>query len=175
MSHPFVIFDRDGTLIKHIHYLSDPDGVELSPNLIPGLKLLRSVGFKFGIVSNQSIINRGIASVEQVEAVNSRVIQILNLEGFDFEFVYYCPHTAEQNCYCRKPEPGLGITAIREYKIDQKSSFMVGDQPSDVIFGHAIGLRAIQVGRGMNSSHLADFSTEDVLSAAQWIISRLDG
>ena len=66
MSNPFVIFDRDGTLIKHVHYLSDPDGVELTPNLISGLLLLKNNGFKFGIVTNQSIINRGLATTQEV-------------------------------------------------------------------------------------------------------------
>jgi histidinol-phosphate phosphatase family protein len=170
MSNPFVIFDRDGTLIKHVHYLSEPNGVELSSNLISGLLLLKDNGFKFGIVTNQSIINRGFATVQQVESVNRRVKDLLELSGIVFEFIMYCPHTPEDMCYCRKPEPGLGLAAIKEFDIDQTSSFMVGDQHSDVIFGHAIGIQSIQVGDSVKKSLEADFNASDIFSAAEWII-----
>lgn len=174
MSNRFVIFDRDGTLIKHVHYLSDPDGVKLSANLIPGLELLRESGFKFGIISNQSIINRGLATITQVDSVNSRVIELINKAGLNIEFTYYCPHIPEESCSCRKPEPELGLAAINNYQIDKSRSFMMGDQLSDVTFGHAIGFQAIQVGKTLKKIEAADFSTDDVLSAAHWIISNLD-
>jgi D,D-heptose 1,7-bisphosphate phosphatase len=174
MSNPFVIFDRDGTLIKHIHYLSDPDGVELSTNLILGLELLKERGFKFGIISNQSIINRGLATMAQVDSVNSKVIELLKRAGLKIEFTYYCPHVPEESCSCRKPEPELGLVAIDNYQIDKSRSFMVGDQLSDVTFGHAIGFKAIQVGKTLKKIKAADFVTDDILSAAHWIISNLD-
>jgi len=172
MAEPFVIFDRDGTIIKFIHYLFDPKLVELSENSVPGLLALKAEGFKFGIISNQSIISRGIASVEQVENVNRRVKELLELSGITCEFFMYCPHTPEDLCFCRKPERGLGLSAIKEFDIDQTASFMVGDQHSDVIFGHAIGCRSIQVGDSVNKSHEADFIAADIFSAAEWIISK---
>lgn len=174
MSNQFVVFDRDGTLIKHVHYLSDPDGVELSTNLILGLKLLKESGFKFGIISNQSIINRGLATIAQVDSVNSRVVELLNEAGLGIEFIYYCPHLPDESCSCRKPEPDLGLAAINTYQIDKSRSFMVGDQLSDVTFGHALGFQAIQVGKTLEKIEAADFATDDVLSAAQWIISNLE-
>jgi len=173
MLNPFVVFDRDGTLIKHVHYLSDPDGVELSPNLIEGLLLLKENGYKYGIVSNQSIINRGLATAKQVESVNSRVAELLFPFGLTFEFILYCPHLPEELCSCRKPEPALGLAAINEYKIDKSRSFMVGDQLSDVTFGHAIGFQSIQVGNKVKQFEEADFAADDVLSAAVWVISKL--
>ena len=170
MSKPYVIFDRDGTIIKFIHYLFDPNLVELSENSIPGLLALKLEGFIFGIISNQSIINRGLATVAQVESVNSRVEELLKLSGISCEFFLYCPHTPEDLCSCRKPEPKLGLVAIKEFEIDPSASFMVGDQPSDVIFGHAIGCRSIQVGDSVNKSQEDDFIAADIVSAAEWII-----
>jgi histidinol-phosphate phosphatase family protein len=173
MLNPFVVFDRDGTLIKHVHYLSDPNGVELLPNSIQGLLLLKENGFKFGIVSNQSIIKRGLATVEQVESVNSRVAELLSPFGLTFEFILYCPHLPGELCSCRKPEPALGLAAINKYKIDKNRSFMVGDQLSDVTFGHAIGFQSIQVGDKVKRIEEVDFAADDILSAAVWIVSKI--
>jgi D-glycero-D-manno-heptose 1,7-bisphosphate phosphatase len=174
MSSRYVIFDRDGTLIRHIHYLSDPARVELSPNSIPGLEMLRESGFKFGIISNQSIINRGLATVTQVESVNSRVTELINKADLSIEFIYYCPHSPEESCACRKPEPALGFTAIKKYGIDKSKSFMVGDQLSDISFGKAIGIRTILLGDSLKVNIDADFVTDDILSAAHWIISNVE-
>ena len=80
----------------------------------------------------------------------------------------------EESCSCRKPEPELGLVAIDNYQIDKSRSFMVGDQLSDVTFGHAIGFKAIQVGKTLKKIKAADFVTDDILSAAHWIISNLD-
>lgn len=171
MARPFVIFDRDGTLIRHVHYLADPNMVELQPGLIPGLKLLEDHGFDFGMVTNQSIISRGLATPEQVDAVNTRVLELLEQEGIKFQFVLLCPHTPEDSCNCRKPAIGLGQIAIQKHKLDPSSSFMLGDQPSDVIFGHALGCRSIQIGDEKSPYSEADFHADNVLLAAQWITS----
>jgi len=114
-----------------------------------------------------------LATVEQVESVNSRVAELLFPFGLTFEFILYCPHLPEELCSCRKPEPALGLAAINEYKIDKSRSFMVGDQLSDVTFGHAIGFQSIQVGNKVKKFEEADYAADDVLSAAVWVISKL--
>lgn len=169
MKKPFVIFDRDGTLIEHVHYLSEPDGVVPKKNSFEGLLLLRNLGFNFGIITNQSIINRGIATKEQVELVNSRVKELFENRGLSFEFILLCPHTPEDDCSCRKPAIGLGTLAEASFGLDPKRSFMIGDQVSDVIFGKTLGYSTIQVGDIMNSTPLADYFASDILEAAKWI------
>jgi len=173
MSGHYVILDRDGTLIKHIHYLADPDQVELLPDVISGLTFLQNLGFSFGMITNQSIISRGMATLEQVEAVNKKVLQLLALEGITFSFVLLCPHTLEDGCNCRKPAPGLGYTAIEKFNISSKKSFMLGDQPSDVTFGHAIGCKSIQINTKADSNSEADYNSKTVLEAALWIESEV--
>lgn len=171
MARPFVIFDRDGTLIRHVHYLADPDLVELQPDLIAGLKLLMSHGFDFGMITNQSVIGRGLATPEQVDLVNTRVLELLGHEGIKFHFVLLCPHTPEDSCICRKPAIGLGQIAIQKHGLDPSSSFMIGDKPSDVIFGRALGCKSIQVSDENSLDSEADYHADTVLLAAQWITS----
>jgi len=170
---PYIIFDRDGTLIKHIHYLIDPDQVQLMPGLIPGLIMLQEHGFLFGIVTNQSVIARGIGTQEEVRSVNARVCELLEEHGLKFSFVLLCPHAPSDSCNCRKPAIGLGLQAIDEYDLDPGSSFMIGDKVSDVIFGHALGCRSIQIGGQVDLNSEADFVAPDVLSAALWISAKL--
>lgn len=168
---PYIIFDRDGTLIKFVHYLTDPDKVELSTGAVEGLHILKNRGYLFGIVTNQSVIGRGLASTELVEEVNQKVLSLFAKEGIDFEFVLTCPHVPDDFCNCRKPKPEFGRTAIREYGLSPNLSYVIGDALSDVQFGHAIGCRSIQIGGEIDFENRADHYAENLLAAAQWITS----
>jgi histidinol-phosphate phosphatase family protein len=172
---PYVLFDRDGTLIKFEHYLIDPEKVELAEEAVRGLQILKDCGFLFGIVTNQSVIGRGLASIELVEEVNQRVVSLLAKNGIDFEFVLLCPHVPEDFCSCRKPEPELGRIAIREYGLSPNLSYMIGDTLSDIQFGHAIGCKSIQIGGEIEDEYRADHYAENLLAAAQWIASETKG
>lgn len=97
---PYIIFDRDGTLIKDLPYLNDPEKVDLLPNAIDGLTVLKSLHFRFGIITNQSSIGRGLASWIEVESVNIKLLQICNDFGINFDFLLICPHLPEDKCDC---------------------------------------------------------------------------
>ena len=75
MKQAFVIFDRDGTLINHVHHLVDPELVQPKNDLSQALQLLQSYDFKLGIISNQSVIGRGLATNLDVDSVNSKIIE----------------------------------------------------------------------------------------------------
>lgn len=171
----YVLFDRDGTLIKFVHYLVDPEQVELAEGAVKGLQILKDCGFLFGIITNQSAIGRGLATSEVVEEVNQKVLSLFARDGIDFEFVLLCPHLPEDLCNCRKPEPGLGQIAIREHGLSPSLSYMIGDTLSDVQFGHAIGCKSIQIGGEIDDEYRADHYAENLLTAAQWIASESKG
>jgi histidinol-phosphate phosphatase family protein len=166
MRSPYIIFDRDGTLIEHIHHLVDPDLVKIKSRLIIGLHSLKKQGFSFGIITNQSVINRGFATKEVVDQVNERTLNLLKNEGIEFKFIKYCPHLPDDLCKCRKPANLLGLQAINE----ASRSFMIGDMESDVIFGHAIGFRSIQLTSDESSQSEPDFVAADMIAAAEWIL-----
>lgn len=170
MRSPYIIFDRDGTLIEQIHHLVDPDLVKIKSRLIIGLHSLKKQGFSFGIITNQSVINRGIATKEVVDQVNERILNLLKNEGIEFKFIKYCPHLPDDLCECRKPANLLGLQAINEFNIDASRSFMIGDMESDVIFGHAIGFRSIQLTSDESSQSEPDCVAADMIAAAEWIL-----
>jgi len=171
MTLPYVLFDRDGTLIEFEHYLIDPSKVKIAEGVVKGLLLLKEHGFSFGIITNQSVVGRGLASSEEVKAVNLKVLSLIGVYEIEFQFVLFCPHIPEDLCDCRKPAPGLGKLAIAEHNLAPDLSYMIGDQPSDVEFGHAIGCTSILLGDEIDSRCSADYFAKSVIEAAEWILS----
>ena len=166
----YVLLDRDGTLIKSIPYLLDPNKVELLPTVIEALMLLKANGFRFGVITNQSLVSRGFGTLGEVNLVNSRLEDILQECGLYFDFIFICPHHPMANCSCRKPRIGLGEEAIKHFSLDVKTSFMIGDQLSDIEFGYLLGCRTIEINYARSAKSTADFFAADMISAARWII-----
>ncbi len=172
---PFVIFDRDGTLIEHVHHLVDPSLVKLKPGLVPALLKLHQSGFRFGIITNQSVIARGLATSFEVNQINRVITNFLEPWGILFDFVYICPHLPSEGCLCRKPAIELGLRAIREHHIIPNTSFMVGDRESDMEFAKELGFRGVQLSSEMKSSPSSDYCTDTLDDAANWILSTVYG
>ena len=82
MKTPFVIFDRDGTLIEYVHYLVDPNLVKFKEDIIQSFISLQKNGFKFGVITNQSVIGRGLADYQTVNKINNKLSLIIkNLDS----------------------------------------------------------------------------------------------
>lgn len=166
----FVIFDRDGTLIEHIHYLKDPNLVKLKPGTAAGMQLLSINNYRFGIITNQSIISRKIATEKEVIDTNNKVRDICSDFKVTFDFIYYCPHTPEENCNCRKPKTALGAHAITKFNIDIKNSFYVGDKNSDIEFARGLGLTPILINQTKPDNFEEDnLEFSDIFEAALYI------
>ena len=174
MKQAFVIFDRDGTLIDHVPHLVDPELVQIKDDLGKALQLLQNCDFKFGIISNQSVIGRGLATNLEIESVNSKIMEFLKPLGIVIDFVYFCPHLPDDGCSCRKPEIGLGQSAIQEHHLDPSISFMVGDQECDMLFGRNLGCKTIQLQGSADKSAFADYYSETLEGAARWIMAEKD-
>lgn len=171
----FVIFDRDGTLIEHVHHLVEPSLVKLKPGLVPALSKLHQFGFRFGMITNQSVIARGLATLIEVNQINRVITNALEPWGIFFDFIYICPHLPSEGCLCRKPAIELGLRAIRENHVIPNSSFMVGDRESDMEFAKELGFRAVQLSSEMENSPSSDYCTDTLDDAANWILSIVDG
>jgi histidinol-phosphate phosphatase family protein len=170
MKSAFVIFDRDGTLVEHVHYLTDPNLVKFKQDLIPALSDLQTSGFRFGIITNQSVIGRKMADLKTVNKINHKIIDFLRENGITIVFTLICPHIPEDNCECRKPRIMLGTRAEIEFGVDLRKSFVIGDQESDMQFGKNLGCKVVQVRGNAGFSPLADKHSDTLHDAARWII-----
>jgi D-glycero-D-manno-heptose 1,7-bisphosphate phosphatase len=133
-----LFLDRDGTLIVDAEYPRDPDRVEVLPNVIEALLEMQRT-FRLVIVSNQSGIGRGLVSEAEARAVHERVMDIFFRAGVGFAGALYCPHAPDAGCECRKPAPGMLLTAAHEYHLDLAHSVMIGNRASDIVAGRAAG------------------------------------
>jgi histidinol-phosphate phosphatase family protein len=136
-----VLFDRDGTLIVDVPYNGDPDLVEPMPAAREALDLLRAQRIATAVVSNQSGIGRGRITAEQCDAVFARIADLLGPLGP----VMICPHTPEDGCGCRKPQPELIRRAAAALGVPVEDCVVIGDIGSDVQAAHAAGARAVLV------------------------------
>ena len=136
-----VFFDRDGTLIHDVPYNGDPDLVRPLPTVLDALTELRRQGTPIGVISNQSGIARGLLTREAVDRVNARVDELLG----PFDVWRYCPHGPDDGCACRKPQPGMILSAAEELQISPHEIAMIGDIGADVEAAHAAGALSVLV------------------------------
>ena len=132
-----VFLDRDGTIIRDRGYLKDPNGIELMPGAVETLKALCREGWKLIVISNQSGVGRGLMTVEEMNAVQTKFIRIMRSHGIEITASYLCTHAPEDECDCRKPAPGSLEKAVKEHSVDMGQSWMVGDRESDILCGRS--------------------------------------
>jgi D-glycero-D-manno-heptose 1,7-bisphosphate phosphatase len=144
----YVILDRDGTINFDRDHLSDPAELELIPGASRGLRRLQELGLGLVIVTNQSVVGRGMVDEAGLEAIHRRLLEMLGNEGVTIDGVYHCPHVEEDGCGCRKPEPELVWRAAHDLGFDPRRSFLVGDHLTDVEMGRSVGAATILVKTG---------------------------
>ncbi len=127
-----VFLDRDGTINIDFGYVHEKDKLKFLPGLLDALKRIQNRGYKLIIVTNQSGIGRKVFTREQYEDFTSYMLEKMKAEGVEIERVYTCPHIDEDGCDCRKPKIGMFEEAIRDYDVDVKESFAVGDRIRDL-------------------------------------------
>ena len=135
-----VFLDRDGTLNVDLHYLKDPERLELHRGVGEGLRRLKGAGYLLLVVTNQSGVARGLYTVKDVEAIHARLLQRLTAEGASVDGFYYCPHAPEEGCACRKPGVALFQQAAREWNLDLARCVVLGDRYLDVEAGRRLGM-----------------------------------
>ncbi len=172
-----VLLDRDGTLIVEHNYLREPSEVELLPEAPAALRQLRSLGLSIVLVSNQSGIARGFFDDETLNQIHERLCALLGDADVALDAIYYCPHTPEQACACRKPQPGMVERAAHDLGFDPRNAFVIGDKECDIELGSRVGAITLLVrtGYGKETSSAgvqADHTVQDLTEAAA-VIARL--
>jgi histidinol-phosphate phosphatase family protein len=142
---PAAFLDRDGTLIFDKNYLSSPQQVKLYSYTAESINKLRKAGFKIIVVTNQSGIGRGMFTLKDLKKVNKKFTDILKAQGAKIDALYFCPHTDEDRCSCRKPAAGMVLQAAKEHNIDLERSYTVGDSVRDYLLGYNSGGKGIMV------------------------------
>jgi D-glycero-D-manno-heptose 1,7-bisphosphate phosphatase len=188
-SRPAVFIDRDGTLTEEVGYVNHPARLRLLPRSAEAIRRLNAAGVAAVVVTNQAGIARGYFSEAVLHAVNDGLHAALRREGARLDGLYVCTHHPTEGeppfrarCECRKPRPGLLRRAAADLGLDLARSTMVGDKPSDLVPGRAVGAAAVLVltgyGLGEWEYGRARFEVEpdhvaaDLLDAVDWALGR---
>lgn len=172
---PAVFLDRDGVLIRsHIregkpYAIGAGDAVEVLDGVQEACKMLSWVGFVLVMVTNQPDVARGATPRSFVEDTNAALAARLGLDD-----VRACFHDSGDKCDCRKPKPGMLLSAARELCLDLSRSVMVGDRWRDVVAGRNAGVKTVLLDYGYDETRASapDHVAVSLLGATDWILGR---
>ncbi len=147
MARKFIFLDRDGTLIEEPddQQVDSLNKVKFMPGVIPALLRLKSAGFEFVIISNQDGLGKKEFPLESFQLVQDFIKTAFSSQGIDFTKEFFCPHTTEDNCNCRKPNPGLVSEFFKKVDVDHEKSVVVGDRDSDMRLAENLGIRGLRI------------------------------
>ncbi len=155
-----VFLDRDGTINEEREYLHRVEDFAFIPGAPEAIRELRRAGFLVIVVTNQSGIGRGYYDEAALARLHAHMDNELALVGASVDAYYFCPHHPKhgigdyrRECDCRKPLPGMLLTAAREWHVDLGASYLVGDKMADVEAAQAAGCRPILVRTGYGAGH----------------------
>lgn len=154
-------FDRDGTIIHDVGFLSDISKITYIDHMIEFMRACQAHEFLLFIITNQSGVARGYFDEAFVQKTHAFIKETLHNKGITITSFYYCPHhpTAAidkrylQTCRCRKPLPGMLEQAAQDFNVNLSSSLMIGDAPRDLQAGEAAGCISFDVTKILTLPH----------------------
>ena len=169
-----VFLDRDGTIIHDAHYLSRPEQVQLIDGAGDAIARINTAMVPVIVVTNQSGIGRGIFSLEDYAAVQKRLDEVLEPFGAHIDATYFCPHTPNDKCECRKPGDLLFRRAQAEIPaVDLSHALYIGDRMRDLKPGIAFGGDAVLI-PNRDTATAETLEAEEVARVAPSLATALD-
>jgi D-glycero-D-manno-heptose 1,7-bisphosphate phosphatase len=145
-----VIFDRDGVINKAPtsanKYILSKDELELNQSVIRFIVELQSKGVGTCVATNQQCVGRGLISTDSLNQIHGAInTQINKIGGADLKF-FTCTHLFQENCSCRKPNPGLLISAMNSFNVLPNRTLFIGDQLSDKLAAQSASIDFLFIG-----------------------------
>lgn len=148
-----VILDRDGVINQDSDaFIKSLDEWIPLPGSIDAIARLSQGGFTVAVATNQSGLGRGLFTRAELDAMHRRLNDLVAAAGGRIAGIYYCPHTPDDGCSCRKPLPGLLDAIARDLSADLSTAAMVGDSLRDLEAGLARGCRPFLVRTGKGTT-----------------------
>jgi mannose-1-phosphate guanylyltransferase / phosphomannomutase len=181
-----LFLDRDGVLNVEKDHVRSPEDMHLLPGATEAVRQINASECLAVVVSNQPAVAKGFITEHELGRIHARLDTLLGAEGAYLDRLYYCPHHPETGfpgerpeykvvCDCRKPAPGMLLSAAADLNIDLAGSFMVGDRTADIQAGHAAGCKTILVrtgyaGRDGQYACQPDFVCDDLAAAVRMVL-----
>jgi D-glycero-D-manno-heptose 1,7-bisphosphate phosphatase len=138
-----VILDRDGTLNHQVdgEYILSPKDLKILPGVSERIKAINKAGWLTLIVTNQQCVGKGLCTNEVIGEVNDSLTKQLAISGARIDAYMWCPHLKEDECYCRKPRPGMFYYLASRYHLDLRECLFIGDSESDMLAARAANIQ----------------------------------
>ena len=175
IDHTWSLFlDRDGTINKLLRgdYVKNTREFQFLPGALEALSILNDVFLRVFIVTNQQGIGKGLMSENDLETVHGFMMQEIEKNNGRIDKIYYCPDLADSGSHNRKPMPGMGLQAKKDFpEISLQKSIMIGDAETDMEFGKNLNMITVQVGvTNTGASEKTDIICKDLLSFARELV-----
>jgi len=158
-----IFLDRDGVINeKRKDYVKNLQEIKMLPSVAKAIQKLNQFGYHIIIITNQSVINRKIISLEKLSQINNFIIKKLENEGAKISAIYYCPHIPDDHCSCRKPQAGLILKAINKHMIDPSQSIFIGDSKTDMEAAKKAGVLGLKI---KTNGNLLDFINKQIIQS----------
>jgi D-glycero-D-manno-heptose 1,7-bisphosphate phosphatase len=134
-----VILDRDGVInVDSERFIKSPDEWKPIPGSLEAIARLNGAGYRVAVATNQSGIERGLLDMSTLNAIHAKMLKAVHDVGGHIDVIYYCPHSGDANCRCRKPEPGMLIDIGQRLNVDLEDVPCIGDSPRDLAAAVAV-------------------------------------
>ncbi|WP_415967645.1 HAD-IIIA family hydrolase [Faecalitalea cylindroides] len=178
-----IFLDRDGTINKYVGFLKDINDFELLPDVSKAIRKINNSGYLAIVVTNQPVIARGEVTVEQLNEIHNKMETLLGNDGAYLDAIYYCPHHPDKGfegevkelkigCECRKPKPGMLLKAAKDFNIDLKNSWIIGDSKNDIQAGKNAGCKTALISK--ENSFGEDLKRDSFYEIVKEIIDEID-
>jgi D-glycero-D-manno-heptose 1,7-bisphosphate phosphatase len=154
-----VFLDRDGVINEKAaegQYVTRWEDFHVLPGVAESIAELNSMGLLVVVVTNQRCVAKGLMTETQLSKLHQQMAEHLAGSGAKLDAIYYCPHDLEPPCDCRKPAPGMLLSAAQSYGVDLAASWMIGDSESDIQAGKNAGCKTVRLtanlGPGLSSA-----------------------
>jgi len=150
-----IILDRDGVInFDSVQFIKSPDEWKPIPGSLEAIARLTREGWRVVVATNQSGLARGLFEMVTLNAIHAKMHKAAAQAGGRIEAVFYCPHSAEMDCGCRKPKPGLYDEIAARYGRELGGVPVIGDSLRDLLAASAVGARPILVKTGKGEKTL---------------------
>ena len=157
MPSKLVILDRDGVInFDSAQFIKTPDEWKPIPGSLNAIARLNQSGYRVVVATNQSGVGRDLFDMDTLNRIHQKMHKAAAEVGARIDAIFYCPHTADSACDCRKPKPGMFRRISETLNIDLKGVPTVGDSLRDLQAGAAVGCQPLLVRTGKGTKTEAD-------------------
>lgn len=168
VSNKLIILDRDGVINEDSDdYVKSLEEWIPIPGSIQAVADLSKAGYIIAVATNQSGIGRGLFDLDELELMHDKLCALVEEAGGEIAGIFYCPHTPEDNCECRKPKSGLMDSIASELGLPVKNAYIVGDSQRDLEAGFHRGCLPVLVKTGKGQKSLISLPEKNPALFAQ--------